>query len=85
MLKMYSHLVGQTNRFLINSAVLKERVYRMLSVAVAETRPSTGCFAKRAERACTRLCPATEPAGARVALLRCPILRASAAIVLYGC
>jgi len=29
---------------------------------------------KRAERACAHLCPATELAGARVALLRCPIL-----------
>jgi hypothetical protein len=38
--------------------------------------------AKRAERVCTRLCPATELAGARVALLRCPILHTSAAIVL---
>jgi hypothetical protein len=47
----------------------KKRVYRILSVAGAES-------------ACTRLCPATEPAGARVALLRGPILRASAAILL---
>ena len=65
---------------------LNERVYRIVSVAVAEMRPSTGCFAKRAERACTRLCPATELAGARVALLRCPILRSSAFIVVEpGC
>ena len=34
----------------------------------------SGRDAKRAERACTHLCPATELAGARVALLRCPIL-----------
>lgn len=50
---------------------------------MAETQPSTGCFAKRAESVCTRLCPATELAGARVALLRCPILYTSAAIVLW--
>ena len=58
--------------------------FRNLNILKNEFIAFLHCRAQtqRAESACARLCPATELVGAQVALLRCPILPASAAIVL---
>jgi NADH pyrophosphatase NudC (nudix superfamily) len=66
----------KNNGFPSQKMNMEERVYRFC--------PLQGQRQKRTESAEARLCPATELAGAQVALQRSPIFRTSAVIVLPG-